>query len=1155
MPKIFRVIYNFFQLILQYLRAFKQRELIEYFTLRNQIWKKKKPSSEQFPFFIHDPIELFGEYTGGFEKLYLIGENWSKYQNKPVAIVIGCNDWKYGFIADYLPEFRTAFGSRKLTGINMVKVIWKLAIKPEVALIWGYTENFWLRSYLKFRKIPIWRMEDAFIRSASLGATHSTPYSLVFDKTGLYYNSKEPSDIENLLNTYDFNQNQNLKEDAGKLLEYLCESKISKYNPPTMFHNTDLKMKKKILVIGQVDQDASLKYGNPDGWTMEEMVRLAKFENFDADVFYRPHPEVYEGYQKSRFKKKNIESFAKVISPDEHIIDLIERVDHVYTLTSLTGLEALLRNKKVTVLGVPFYAGWGLTDDRAKRIKRRNRKLTLQELFIGAYLLYPKYLANQNSPNGIISTVYRIKADRYELLSNTNVVEQTGKVDGMLFISKMLKSKALTGLSENYIRDVCDSSLNYYNEVIPLLIISLASNEREIISVLRQFKNVIDLSIFNRIVLLVDKYFYSENTLSIWNEMFLDEKQFQSALEEIDNRYDFFLKKTYSSSDGLIDFEEIRKKYSDIFFEEKFRVLFESKDFIKSKVVLNDMALLSSKEKKSIIKNAIDLSEIVFDFKTVEVLSKLLGLIDVRFSNGYAISKQQRIFTFMDKPKHEFMASVLNVAKFKPDMLVSTYFLMEKLYDKNECEQIKSALEDTLKLDNKVSVGKINAYISIGQYEKAVSLATVLCGDENISEGNLVILSQALSYDEKISDAIAIVEEFQRRNGFSKRIVTELMRLYVLNSEYEKSYKLLEKALLKGLKIGAMHKRKCYFGNKMISEALFAFKEIDLAERLEVYFPEKYVNTKEELMGADTVTLLSVYGPGDEIRFASIYKKVDTFLKEQQIHLNICCSPKLHSLMKNSFTNINFVGVMRPRGLDVIDVNDYSIVPGSDLCSIVDNNAMPVIESADRISLVSDLLYDFLPTKDHFSGTSYLKPDPVLKAKMQHRLEKFSSKILIGLSWRSSLNTVSRNEHYLSVEELLPIFEIEEVQFVNLQYDECSEEIEYVNSRFPGKLINFEDIDQYDDLDSVAALISCMDLVISPATTVVELAGALGAKTWMFSNSSEIDWRKIDDAGTDIWHNSITILDVKRKGDKGLLVEEIQNRLTAFVHENLAQRV
>ncbi|MCY1540147.1 Capsule polysaccharide biosynthesis protein [compost metagenome] len=59
-------------------------------------------------------------------------------------------------------------------------------------------------------------------------------------------------------------------------------------------------------------------------------------------------------------------------------------------MTSLSGFEGLLRRKKVVVYGRPFYAGWGLTEDRDFEPGRR-RKLSLEELIAGTLLHYPIY--------------------------------------------------------------------------------------------------------------------------------------------------------------------------------------------------------------------------------------------------------------------------------------------------------------------------------------------------------------------------------------------------------------------------------------------------------------------------------------------------------------------------------------------------------------------------------------------------------------------------------------------------------------------------------------------------------------------------------------------------------------------------------------------
>lgn len=223
-------------------------------------------------------------------------------------------------------------------------------------------------------------------------------------------------------------------------------------------------------------------------------------------------------------------------------------------------------------------------------------------------------------------------------------------------------------------------------------------------------------------------------------------------------------------------------------------------------------------------------------------------------------------------------------------------------------------------------------------------------------------------------------------------------------------------------------------------------------------------------------------------------------------------------------------------------------MPGYDVSGIVDNTAVNYIATTDGFSLVTSMLGDVLLDYGSFAGKAYLLCEKNIKYEIFGRLEKYKPNLLVGISWRSGILTTARNEHYLSVENLEPLFSVPNIQFVNLQYDECLEEVAWVNERYPGKLINFEEIDQYNDFESVAALMSCLDLVIAPATTVAELSGALGVKTWLFSNSSEIDWRKINDEGTDVWHNSITIVDVLEKGNKTQLVEELRGRLYSLIN-------
>ena len=83
-------------------------------------------------------------------------------------------------------------------------------------------------------------------------------------------------------------------------------------------------------------------------------------------------------------------------------------------------------------------------------------------------------------------------------------------------------------------------------------------------------------------------------------------------------------------------------------------------------------------------------------------------------------------------------------------------------------------------------------------------------------------------------------------------------------------------------------------------------------------------------------------------------------------NISIACSPRLYDLFSRSFPKINFIPVARPRYIEKIDLRNYSNVPGSDIMSVVDNNAVKAIQSCDRVLFTTDLLHRCLPDYDSF---------------------------------------------------------------------------------------------------------------------------------------------------------------------------------------------
>ncbi|MDK9693204.1 MAG: capsular polysaccharide biosynthesis protein, partial [Sulfurimonas sp.] len=195
---------------------------------------------------------------------------------------------------------------------------------------------------------------------------------------------------------YDFANDIKLMSDARCAIAFLVEHNISKYNNALemdvsfLFCESKTLFPKRVLIIAQTAGDASLEYGMLEDYTTQDMINVALSENPDARIYLKIHPDVLSGKKKSDIDMAMIDSRVHVITQNVNPIALLKHFDKVYTKTSGMGFEALLVGCECVCFGMPFYAGWGTTDDRSLCV-RREKKLTIEEVFAGAYILYTKY--------------------------------------------------------------------------------------------------------------------------------------------------------------------------------------------------------------------------------------------------------------------------------------------------------------------------------------------------------------------------------------------------------------------------------------------------------------------------------------------------------------------------------------------------------------------------------------------------------------------------------------------------------------------------------------------------------------------------------------------------------------------------------------------
>ncbi|EAI1237053.1 capsular polysaccharide biosynthesis protein [Campylobacter lari] len=331
--------------------------------------------------------EYFNPYLKQKSDIFDTIHTLAKYKkieqvNSNTLYFLGFTLWKRWFMK---PFFKAK--NNKIIFLNSLDELYKAKLNSEDKIfIWGkkYDKTLLAKDFSN----EFFLVEDGFLRSVFLGSDLTRPFSLIVDSKGLYVDPSKPSDLEDILQNYVFDEN--LKQRAKKLISTITQNKFSKYNGlkhEKLNFNTN---KKVILIPAQVEDDASMILGGA-GFNTLKLLQSVRKVNENAFIVFKPHPDVLSGNRKGLKDKSIILKYCDEIIEDVSIDSAINACDEVHTITSTSGFDALLRGKKVVVYGKPFYAGWGLTSDLYE-IPRRTRVLSLEELVAGILILYPRYI-------------------------------------------------------------------------------------------------------------------------------------------------------------------------------------------------------------------------------------------------------------------------------------------------------------------------------------------------------------------------------------------------------------------------------------------------------------------------------------------------------------------------------------------------------------------------------------------------------------------------------------------------------------------------------------------------------------------------------------------------------------------------------------------
>jgi len=188
-----------------------------------------------------------------------------------------------------------------------------------------------------------------------------------------------------------------------------------------------------------------------------------------------------------------------------------------------------------------------------------------------------------------------------------------------------------------------------------------------------------------------------------------------------------------------------------------------------------------------------------------------------------------------------------------------------------------------------------------------------------------------------------------------------------------------------------------------------------------------------------------------------------------------------------------------------------------------------------------------LPLAFHTRLETIPAPVAYLPAVPQARCEEWQSRLgshdrfRVGLVW--SGNQVHKNDHNrsMALQALSPILDLD-ATFVSLQKEPRDQDMVFLRER-----ADILDVSEHlEDFVATAALVSCLDLVITVDTSVAHLVGALGCPVWIMLPFTP-DYRWLLDRDDSPWYPTARLFRQTETRDYAPVIDRIRAELQNLI--------
>ena len=257
-------------------------------------------------------------------------------------------------------------------------------------------------------------------------------------------------------------------------------------------------------------------------------------------------------------------------------------------------------------------------------------------------------------------------------------------------------------------------------------------------------------------------------------------------------------------------------------------------------------------------------------------------------------------------------------------------------------------------------------------------------------------------------------------------------------------------------------------------------------------------------------------GIGDQLLFFRLMEEFSKLVKE----VTYISTEKLLPVLQKNYPKIKFITEKKLNLMSKDLYRDY-----------------------EKINL-SSIIYYLRNIHNISSNSINLKCDISKRKSYLNKIKK--EKKVIGLSWKSSNDDLKKDKSY-PIEILEPILKDTENSFICLQYGDVQNDIQEIKKKYLIDIQYEKNLDYYNSIEDLLALISICDEVITCSNITAHLSGSLGIPTRLvlpkvkgrlwYWHEAHIEYNR------SLWYPSVIIYVQEKQGCWSSVIDKIAKDL------------